>query len=142
MTLTQFPKFFLAKNHDQVLMKKVWIFFPKMTLPDVPKIRFLDFCLDFFPKMTLAQFPVFGFFFQDSRIGVKLTRLTIQSCYKRLWVPDGYDPGYPFETDSETWLCRLGYPIHKPYKTLKTYFQLYFWVSQEQKNDDLVGRSL
>ena len=53
-------------------MKKVWIFFPKMTLPDVPKIRFSGFLLEFFPKMALAQFPVFGFFFQDSRIGVKV----------------------------------------------------------------------
>ena len=52
-------------------MKKVWIFFPEMTLAQFPKSDFLNFRWIFFPKMTLAQFPVFGFFFQDSRIGVK-----------------------------------------------------------------------
>ena len=52
-------------------MKKVWIFFPEMTLAQFPKSNFLNFRWIFFPKMTLAQFPVFGFFFQDSRIGVK-----------------------------------------------------------------------
>ena len=54
-------------------MKKVWIFFPEMTLAQFPKSDFLNFRWIFFPKMTLAQFPVFGFFFQDSRIGVKGT---------------------------------------------------------------------
>ena len=52
-------------------MKKVWIFFPEMTLAQFPKLNFSDFGWIFFPKMTLTQFPVFGFFFQDSRIGVK-----------------------------------------------------------------------
>ena len=52
-------------------MKKVWIFFPEMTLAQFPKSYFLNFRWIFFPKTTLAQFPVFGFFFQDSRIGVK-----------------------------------------------------------------------
>ena len=51
-------------------MKKVWTFFPEMTLAQFPKSDFLNFRWIFFPKMTLAQFPVFGFFFQDSRIGV------------------------------------------------------------------------
>ena len=42
-----------------------------MTLAQFPKSDFLNFRWNFFPKMTLVQFPVFGFFFQDSRIGVK-----------------------------------------------------------------------
>ena len=70
MTLTHFPKFFLPKNHDQVLMKKVWIFFPEMTLTHFPKSDFWNFGWIFFPRMTLTHFPAFGFFFQDSRIGV------------------------------------------------------------------------
>merc|ERR1711911_289417 len=70
MTLAQFPKNKLFKNHDTVLMKKLWIFFPEMTLAQFPKSDFFIFRWIFFPKMTLAQFPVFGFFFQDSRIGV------------------------------------------------------------------------
>ena len=37
----------------------------------VPKIKILEFLLDFCPEMTLAQFPEFGFFVQNSRIGVK-----------------------------------------------------------------------
>ena len=71
MTLAQFPKNKLFKNHDTVLMKKLWIFFPEMTLAQFPKSDFFIFRWIFFPKMTLAQFPIFGFFFQDSRIGVK-----------------------------------------------------------------------
>jgi len=70
MTLAQFPKNKLFKNHDTVLMKKLWIFFPEMTLAQFPKSDFFIFRWIFFPKMTLAQFPIFGFFFQDSRIGV------------------------------------------------------------------------
>ena len=58
-------------------MKKVWIFFPEMTLAQFPKSDFLNFRWIFFPKMTLAQFPVFGFFFQDSRIGVKCPRFFV-----------------------------------------------------------------
>ena len=69
MTLAQFPKNKLFKNHDTVLMKKLWIFFPEMTLAQFPKSDFFIFRWIFFPKMTLAQFPIFGFFFQDSRIG-------------------------------------------------------------------------
>ena len=72
------PLIFSLKNYGQVLMKKVWIFFPKMTLSDVPKIRFSGFLLEFFPKMALAQFPVFGFFFQDSRIRVKSTNVFLK----------------------------------------------------------------
>ena len=72
MTLAQFPKNKLFKNHDTVLMKKLWIFFPEMTLAQFPKSDFFIFRWIFFPKMTLAQFPIFGFFFQDSRIGVKV----------------------------------------------------------------------
>ena len=68
-------------------MKKVWIFFPEMTLAQFPKSDFLNFRWIFFPKMTLAQFPVFGFFFQDSRIGVKKAlrcqRLRIIMVHKR-----------------------------------------------------------
>ena len=65
------PKNKLFKNHDTVLMKKLWIFFPEMTLAQFPKSDFFIFRWIFFPKMTLAEFPIFGFFFQDSRIGVK-----------------------------------------------------------------------
>ena len=49
MTFTQFP-IFSTKNYDQ-LMRNSWEksgFFPKMTLPDVPKIRFFEFVLDFY----------------------------------------------------------------------------------------------
>ena len=77
MTLAQFPKNKLFKNHDTVLMKKLWIFFPEMTLAQFPKSDFFIFRWIFFPKMTLAQFPIFGFFFQDSRIGVKVTQKTL-----------------------------------------------------------------
>ena len=61
---------FQKKNHDHVvLMKKVCFFFKN----DAPRRSlnsfFLGFLLEFFPKMMLAQFPVFVFFFQDSRIG-------------------------------------------------------------------------
>ena len=52
-------------------MEKFWIFFPEMTLAQFPKPEFFNFRWIFFPKMTLAQFPDFGFFFQNSRIGVK-----------------------------------------------------------------------
>ena len=62
MTLAQFPKPDFWNFH--------WIFFPEMTLAQFPKPDFLNFRWIFFPKMTLAQFPVFGFFFQDSQIGV------------------------------------------------------------------------
>ena len=70
-------------------MKKVWIFFPEMTLAQFPKSDFLNFRWIFFPKMTLAQFPVFGFFFQDSRIGVKnnfkdLTKMIKKSVFQVL----------------------------------------------------------
>ena len=51
-------------------MKKVWIFFPEMTLAQFPKSDFLNFRWIFFSKMTLAQFPAFRFFFQNTRIGV------------------------------------------------------------------------
>jgi len=56
-------KIVFFKNHDTVLMEKLWIFFPEMTLAQFPKPVFLNFRWIFFPKMTLAQFPVFGFFF-------------------------------------------------------------------------------
>jgi len=89
MTLAQFPKNKLFKNHDTVLMKKLWIFFPEMTLAQFPKSDFFIFRWIFFPKMTLAQFPIFGFFFQDSRIGVndipsilKLTKLELIESFK------------------------------------------------------------
>jgi len=77
MTLAQFPKNKLFKNHDTVLMKKLWIFFPEMTLAQFPKSDFFIFRWIFFPKMTLAEFPIFGFFFQDSRIGVKMLTLSL-----------------------------------------------------------------
>ena len=37
----------------------------------IPNIRSLEFFWIFRPEMTLAQFPEFGFFVQNSRIGVK-----------------------------------------------------------------------
>ena len=49
----------------------VWIFCPEMTLAQFPKSKFWNFCWIFCPEMTLAQFPEFGFFVQNSRIGVK-----------------------------------------------------------------------
>ena len=49
----------------------VWIFCPEMTLAQFPESKFWDFCWIFCPEMTLAQFPEFGFFVQNSRIGVK-----------------------------------------------------------------------
>ena len=48
-----------------------WIFCPEMTLAQFPKSKFWNFCWIFCPEMTLAQFPEFGFFVQNSRIGVK-----------------------------------------------------------------------
>ena len=66
MMLSLFYEF----ESNQVWIKKSGFFFPKMTLPDVPKIRFLDFCLDFFSKNDASSVPVFWIFFQDSRIGV------------------------------------------------------------------------
>ena len=48
----------------------VWIFCPEMTLAQFPESKFWDFCWIFCPEMTLAQFPEFGFFVQNSRIGV------------------------------------------------------------------------
>ena len=42
-----------------------------MTLAQFPESKFWDFCWIFCPEMTLAQFPEFGFFVQNSRIGVK-----------------------------------------------------------------------
>ena len=71
MTLTQFPKKNFSKIHDHITRKKVWIFFPEMTLTHFPKSDFLNLTWIFFPRMTLTHFPTFGFFFQDSRIGVK-----------------------------------------------------------------------
>ena len=56
MTLTQFPKNFF-ENYEDILGKMVWIF-----------------C----PEMTLAQFPEFGFFVQNSRIGVNLHKLELR----------------------------------------------------------------
>ena len=55
----------------------VWIFCPEMTLAQFPKSKFWNFCWIFCPEMTLAQFPEFGFFVQNSRIGVnnKINRL-------------------------------------------------------------------
>ena len=50
--------------------KKSGFFFHKWRSQTFPNFDFLNFRWIFFPKMTLAQFPVFGFFFQDSRIGV------------------------------------------------------------------------
>lgn len=52
-------------------MKKAVIFFQKMALSDVPKIRFFEFSLDFFRKV-----PVFWIFVQNSRIGVKLRKVS------------------------------------------------------------------
>ena len=49
----------------------VWIFCPEMTLAQFPKSKFWNFCWIFCPEMTLAQCPEFGFFVQNSRIGVK-----------------------------------------------------------------------
>ena len=46
-----------------------------MTLTQFPESKFWDFCWNFCPEMTLAQFPEFGFFVQNSRIGVKWLRL-------------------------------------------------------------------
>ena len=69
-------------------MKKVWIFFPEMTLAQFPKSDILNFRWIFFPKMMLAQFPVFGFFFQDSRIGVKLLTILFKEyhCQYGYWI--------------------------------------------------------
>ena len=49
----------------------VWIFCPEMTPAQFPKSDLWNFCWIFCPEMTLAQFPEFGFFVQNSRIGVK-----------------------------------------------------------------------
>ena len=48
----------------------VWIFCPEMTPAQFPKSDLWNFCWIFCPEMTLAQFPEFGFFVQNSRIGV------------------------------------------------------------------------
>ena len=58
-----------SKIHDHIPRKKVWIF-SRNDAYSFPKKRFFEFKLDFFPRMTLTHFPTFGFFFQDSRIGV------------------------------------------------------------------------
>ena len=42
------------KRHEINPNTAKWIFFPEMTLPDVPKRVWI-----FFPKMTLAHFPDF-----------------------------------------------------------------------------------
>ena len=52
--------------------KMVRIFYPEMTPAQFPKSDLWNFCWIFWPEMTLAQFPEFGFFVQNSRIGVKL----------------------------------------------------------------------
>ena len=54
MTIEDAPPFSVT------MIFQAYGFFPKMALPDVPKLFFL-LLLDFFPKMTLAQFPVFVF---------------------------------------------------------------------------------
>ena len=51
----------------------VWIFCLEMTPAQFPKSDLWNFCWIFCPEMTLAQFPEFGFFVQNSRIGVKGT---------------------------------------------------------------------
>ena len=55
----------------------VWIFCPEMTLAQFPKSKFWNFCWIFCPEMTLAQIPEFGFFVQNSRIGVKFKFCTL-----------------------------------------------------------------
>ena len=60
-------------NLDSIVLESflnLMNFYPKMTLPDVLEIRFLNFCLIFYPKLTLVYLPVLGFF-RDSRIRVK-----------------------------------------------------------------------
>ena len=76
-------------------MKKVWIFFPEMTLAQFPKSDFFIFRWIFFPKMTLAQFPIFGFFIQDSRIAVNslyfLSPFTVKNAQAILCIKTGLD---------------------------------------------------
>ena len=99
MTLTQFPKKKFSKIHDHIPRKKVWIFFPEMTLTHFPKSDFFNLTWIFFPRMTLTHFqkaifgilagffptgtlthfPAFGFFFQDSRIGVNGQKIRTHS---------------------------------------------------------------
>ena len=71
MTLTHFPKNIFFKNSWPYIQEKSLDFFSRNDAYSFPKKRFLEFWLDFFPRMTLTHFPTFGFFFQDSRIGVK-----------------------------------------------------------------------
>ena len=58
-----------------------------MTLTHFPKGDFWNFTWIFFPKMTLTHFPVFGFFFQNTRIGVNShttkSLLTVVQWYSR-----------------------------------------------------------
>ena len=51
--------------------KMVWSFCPEMTPAQFPKSDLWNFRWIFCPEMTLAQFAEFGFFVQNSRIGVK-----------------------------------------------------------------------
>ena len=67
--------------------KKSGFFFPEMTLTHFPKSNFWNFGWIFFPRMTLTHFPAFGFFFQDSRIGVNDT----VSHLKIRRLKDGYE---------------------------------------------------
>ena len=73
-----------SKIHDHIPRKKVWIFFPEMTLTHFPKSDFWNFGWIFFPRMTLTHFPAFGFFFQDSRIGVNQIKIKLQISL-RIW---------------------------------------------------------
>ena len=50
--------------------KNTGFFFQKWRWLSSQNSIFWIFVGFFFPKMTLAQFPIFGFFFQDSQIGV------------------------------------------------------------------------
>ena len=70
MTLTQFPKKKFSKIHDHIPRKKVWIFFPEMTLTHFPKSDFLNLTWIFFQEWRLLISRLLDFF-QDSRIGVK-----------------------------------------------------------------------
>ena len=58
-----------------------------MTLTHFPKGDFWNFTWIFFPKMTLTHFPVFGFFFQNTRIGVNTQNTLKVLILKRYFYP-------------------------------------------------------
>ena len=52
-------------------MKNGLDFLSRNDASSIPKIKILKFFWIFCPEMTLTQIPGFGFFVQNSRIGVK-----------------------------------------------------------------------